>query len=476
MTRARGKSLQDDDDGSLHDDPSAGATKLELRPLTAEDRLGKPDDKTLPVTSGFRVGPWVQGFDLHAVDGKEHVEVTSGVAQVGSDASNDLQLQHPTVSRFHCEVKLEGERAVVKDLGSTNGTLVDGVRVGLGYLRNGSVLQLGQAKVRFQLVDRRHPLPISETDHFGDLVGASAPMRAAFRLLELAAKSDSTLIIEGETGTGKTRAAQALHQASARASGPFLVVDCGAMPASLLEAELFGHEKGAFTGATARRLGVFEEAKGGTVLLDEIGELPVELQPRLLRVLENREIRRLGQNQWTKVDVRILAATHRDLRTDVNSGRFRQDLYFRLAVARVKLPALRDHPDDIELVAKALLEQLHASKQRHPRLFTKEFFDGLKGARWPGNVRELRNYLERCILFEEPLPLDGSGAHPIASAAITIGPYTEARQAAIDAFERTYLPALLKRHGGKVAAAAVEAGVDRVYLYRLLRKHGLKAR
>ena len=454
MTRPRKPSLQDD---------------------TESPGPGKPDDRTLPATQGFRVGPWVQGFRLEPDGGGGAIDVTQGSAQLGTDASNDLPLEHPTVSRFHCEVRLEAERALVKDLGSTNGTLVDGVRVQVGYLRDGSTLQLGNAKVRFQLLDRRHPLPVSEESHFGELVGTSAPMRAAFRTLERAAQTDSTLIIEGETGTGKTRAAQALHLASARAQGPFMVVDCGAMPATLLEAELFGHEKGAFTGATARRLGVFEEAKGGTVLLDEIGELPLELQPRLLRVLENREIRRLGQNQWTKVDVRILAATHRDLRSDVNSGRFRQDLYFRLAVARVKLPSLREHPDDIEAIAVALLEHLHASKSRHPRLFTPAFLDGLKAASWPGNVRELRNYLERCILFEEPVPLHESGAHPAPGPSL-VGAYSDARQAALDAFERAYLNALLKRHQGKVAAAAVEAEVDRVYLYRLLRKHGLKAR
>jgi DNA-binding NtrC family response regulator len=257
-----------------------------------------------------------------------------------------------------------------------------------------------------------------------------------------------------------------------------MVVDCGAMPAALLEAELFGHEKGAFTGATARRLGVFEDAKGGTVLLDEIGELPLELQPRLLRVLENREIRRLGQNQWTKVDVRILAATHRDLRSDVNTGRFRQDLYFRLAVARVKLPALRERPEDIDFVATKLLERLGATRQRHPKLFSPPFIASLRTATWPGNVRELRNYLERCILFEEPVPLgEGEAAAPADAGAPGLeGTFPEARQRALDAFERAYLMRVLERHHGKVSAAAPEAGVDRVYLYRLLRKHGLKAR
>ncbi|MBK7857007.1 MAG: sigma 54-interacting transcriptional regulator [Archangiaceae bacterium] len=466
MTRRR-PGLQDVDDDSPVD-----ATQLERPSPFKTERVS---DETLPVTSGFRVGPYVQGFRLHDESTGASLDVTSGVAAIGSESGNDFVIAHPTVSRFHCEVKLDDQRVLVRDLGSTNGTLIDGVRVQAGYVRGGSMLQLGAAKVRFELLDQRHPVSVSEASEFGELVGGAPALRVAFRLLELAAKSDSTLIIEGETGTGKTRAAQAIHQNSARASAPFMVVDCGAMPASLLEAELFGHEKGAFTGATARRLGVFEEAKGGTVLLDEIGELPLELQPRLLRVLENREIRRLGQNQWTKVDVRILAATHRDLRSDVNSGKFRQDLYFRLAVARVKLPPLRERPEDIEQVATTLLDRLGANKQSHARLFSASFLEALKGARWPGNVRELRNYLERCMLFEEPMPLTESQTG-LPAAQQLVGSYSEARQRALDAFERAYLTQLLARHHGKVSAAAPEAGVDRVYLYRLLRKHQLKAK
>ncbi|MBL8955058.1 MAG: sigma 54-interacting transcriptional regulator [Myxococcaceae bacterium] len=467
MTRRR-LGMQDDDD------PLGGPTQRQLQSPFAPPRV---NDETLPATQGFRVGPWVQGFRLTAENKGGDVAVNTGVAQVGSDSRNDLVLTHPTVSRFHCEVKLDDERVFVRDLGSTNGTLIDGVRVQAGWLRHGSVLQLGAQKVRFELVDQRHALTVSEAGAFGELTGDAPAMRAAFRLLELAAKTDSTLIIEGETGTGKSRAAQALHEKSARANGPFMVVDCGALPPTLLEAELFGHEKGAFTGATARRLGVFEEAKGGTVLLDEIGEMPLELQPRLLRVLENKEIRRLGQNQWSKVDVRILAATHRDLRQDVNSGRFRQDLYFRLAVARVMLPPLRERTDDLAQVAVSLLERLGATREVHARLFAQPFLEGLKAATWPGNVRELRNYLERCILFEEPVPLGEPDAAPAATGGDGLGgSYSEARQRALDAFERAYLTQLLAKHSGKVAVAATEAGVDRVYLYRLIRKHNLKVK
>jgi two-component system response regulator GlrR len=444
-------------------------------PTRLDFRVSRGKVETVPVTSNHRLGPTVSAFKLSDPSTRKQVVVASGVAQLGSAPSNDLVLEDATVSRCHCEVKIEDHRAMVRDLGSTNGTFIDGVRVREGYLRNRSTLKLGQATVLFQLIDRQHPIPISEHTRFGELLGQSDGMRIAFEVLEKASKSDSTVIVEGETGTGKTRAAQALHQASARSEGPFLVVDCGAMPAALLEAELFGHEKGAFTGAVSRRLGVFEEAQGGTVLLDEIGELPLELQPKLLRVLEDRLIRRVGQNKWTKVDVRILAATHRDLRVDVNSGRFRSDLYFRLAVLRVPMPALRQHPEDISIVGRSLLERLGATQATHPNLFSAEFFSSLAGYSWPGNVRELRNYLERCILFEQPQAL-GEAALPVQAVAVTGGALSEGRQRAIDAFERAYLSSLLERHEGKVSQAAVEAEVDRVYLYRLMRKHGIKSK
>ncbi len=464
MVKRLDTSVPDEDDAASHQ-----PTRLEVSPY-----FGRVPDETMRVTSGHRLAPTVAGFRLVNEGTGKDLVVTSGAAQLGSEASNELALADATVSRIHAEVKIEDQRAVVRDLGSTNGTFIDGVRIKEGYPRNGSLLRLGQVTIRFELLDKLHGVPVSEATRFGELVGLSQQMRVAFKLLEKAAKTDSTIIIEGETGTGKTRAAQGLHDQSARAKKPFLVVDCGAMPANLLEAELFGHEKGAFTGATARRLGVFEEANGGTVLLDEIGELPLELQPKLLRVLEDKEIRRLGQNQWTKVDVRILAATHRDLRGDVNTGRFRSDLYFRLAVLRVPLPALRQHAEDIAAVADGLLTRLKATPKTHPRLFTPQFFKSLEHHAWPGNVRELRNHLERCMLFEEPVPFGDGATAAQPALAIAGGSFPEARQKAIDAFERSYLTSLLEKHKGKVSVAAVEADVDRVYLYRLMRKHGIK--
>ncbi len=466
--------------GRLDDDISPSAPTREFQPFAGNSK--KVDDDTFRApASGYRLAPLVRRFRLV---GPPSFECTSGNCQVGSHQSNDAVIELPQVSRFHCEVRIDDQRPVVRDLGSTNGTFIDGVRVREGFLKPGSTLGLGygpgSATLRFELDEKVSALPLSEASRFGTLVGSSAGMRAAFAVFERAAKSDVTVLLEGETGTGKSRAAEAIHRGGARAERPFFVVDCGALPPTLLEAELFGHEKGAFTGATNRRIGVFEEAKGGTVLLDEIGEVPLELQPRLLRVLEDRVVRRLGQNQWLPVDVRLVAATHRDLRAEVNSGRFRSDLYFRLAVVRTTLPALRDRPEDLPEIARALLTQLGATPASHPGLYSAAFFTQLRAGSWPGNVRELRNYLERCLVFEGPVPMGDEGvAGAAASSAPTMDwklPLTEARKRAIDAFEKQYVEQLVARHQGKVAQAAVEAGVDRVYLYRLMRKHGLRAK
>jgi DNA-binding NtrC family response regulator len=420
--------------------------------------------------------PTVRRFRLTVVEGPgtgATWESASDVCSLGSHPLNDFPLEDSTVSRFHCEVRIGPGGARVKDLDSTNGVIIDGVQVADGFLRGGSLLRLGRVVVRFDFSAESNRLQLSEKTRFGSLVGTSAAMRACFALMERAAARDVTVLLEGETGTGKSQAAQALHQASARRDKPFLVVDCGAIPSNLLESELFGHEKGSFTGAVGRRLGAFEEAQGGTLFLDEIGELPAELQPKLLRVLETREIRRVGSNAWLPVDVRLIAATHRDLRAEVNAGRFRSDLFFRLAVVRICLPTLRERPEDIPLIAEQLLTS--ADPERLAPLRTPEFLSRLRQFAWPGNVRELRNYLERCLVFEEAVPLsEEDGPTWSVSPSLSALPYPEARRRAIDEFERRYLQSLLERHQGKVAQAAAEAQMDRVYFYRLMRRHNLK--
>jgi DNA-binding NtrC family response regulator len=428
---------------------------------------------------GDEAAPAVLRFQLSVVDGPRRglaSESISDRCSIGSNAGNDLVIDEPTVSRFHCEVLVDKRGARVRDLESKNGTLLDGNPVVEAFLRGGSLLRLGRSVVRFQFATERNRLLVSERGEFGSLVGTSVAMRSTFALLERAAGSDATVLLEGETGTGKEGAAASLHRLGARRDGPFVVVDCSAIPENLLESELFGHEKGAFTGAAARRVGAFEEASGGTIFLDEIGELPPDLQPKLLRVLEQREVRRIGSNTALPIDVRVVAATNRDLRTEVNATRFRADLYFRLAVVRIPLPPLRARLEDLPLLVERILASLRATPEAAAPLRTPEFIAQLGRAAWPSNVRELRNYLERSLVFAEPAPLDTAAEAPACGVEIdTSLPYEESRRRAIDEFERRWVKAILHAHQGHVSRAAGAAGIDRAYLHRLMRRHGIKS-
>ena len=405
---------------------------------------------------------------LRLLDPAGHVvgDLAQPRSSVGQQPTNDVVLADPTVSRFHCEILLDDGAARIRDLESRNGTWVDGTRVTEAWLQDGAELRLGRTVLRVQFGDERVAQPMSERTQLGPLVGVSTAMRAAFDLLEKAAATDATVLLQGETGTGKEGAAEALHLGSPRRDKPLVVVDCAAIPANLLESELFGHDKGAFTGATARRIGAFEEADGGTILLDEIGELPLELQPKLLRVLERKEIRRIGTNQMERLDVRVIAATHRDLRAAVNRHAYREDLYFRLSVIRITLPPLRERPEDIPLLVERLLEQLGAQREGADELRRPEFLSSLQRHSWPGNVRELRNFLERCLVFRQPLPVNSSGElRPVS--------FADGRQRAVGDYEKRFLEQLLAVYPGKVAQAAQAAGIGRAHLYRLMHKHGL---
>jgi DNA-binding NtrC family response regulator len=415
----------------------------------------------------------VQRFTLEVVEGPDQgarFESKGDRAVIGVGASCNMVLSDETVSRFHCEITLARGRPFLVDLGSRNGTLVDGVQVVQAFVPPTALLRLGRTTVRFESEDHEVEIPISSRNRFGGMVGRAPVMRAVFALMERAAESDATVLLEGETGTGKEAAARAMHGESARKDGPFIVVDCGAVPPDLLESELFGHEKGAFTGATQSRTGAFEAASGGTLFLDEIGELSLDLQPKLLRAIERREIKRVGTNSYLPVDVRLVAATNRDLRDEVNGRRFRSDLYYRLAVLEIRLPPLRERIEDLLPLRDEILAQLGLldSPELQP-LIRSLPLQVLSRHSWPGNVRELRNYLERCLVLRSAAGLpDAAGDQRAGGDALL--PLRAAR----DRWQREYLQDLLTRTGDNVAAAARAAGVDRIHLYRLLRKHGLR--
>jgi len=391
---------------------------------------------------------------------------------IGADPKADLVIDDPAMSKFHCEIRITDGAAVVRDLGSRNGTLVDRVPVIEAPLRDGAQLALGRTQLRFHIGTRHVEIPLSPRERFGRLTGRSVAMRAVFAILEATAASHSTVLLQGESGTGKDLAAESIHQTSARRDGPFVVVDCGAIPANLLETELFGFEAGAFTGATAQRIGAFEAADGGTLLLDEIGELALDLQPKLLRAIERREIQRIGGSQRISIDVRIIAATNRNLKAEVNARRFRSDLYFRLAVLVVTLPPLRDRAADLQLLVAGILDDLHAGDSamanalRHGELLPELLRHG-----WPGNVRELRNYVEACLVRQEPATPAAATEEPVIDIA---QPLRVIRERWVRHVERRYLEQLLILHANNVSAAARAAGIDRVHFHRLLARVGLR--
>jgi two-component system response regulator GlrR len=421
----------------------------------------------------------VRTFTLSVLDGPDQgarATVASGRAVIGTHESAALRLGDGAVSRFHVELAAADDGIALKDLGSRNGTFLAGVRVRDVTLPGGAVFEVGRSRIRVELEANVGRSEASASNRFGQMVGSSAHMRRAFSLLERAARSDVTVLLTGETGTGKEAAARSIHLASERAKGPFVVVDCSSVPANLFEAELFGHEKGSFTGAHAAREGAFELAEGGTLFIDEIGELALDLQPKLLRVLEQREAKRIGSQRVTPVDARVVAATHRDLRFEVNARRFRADLYYRLAVVEIGLPPLRKRPEDMGL----LVESLGASIGDRlgvdvTPLSSPALLDELRRHAWPGNVRELRNFLERYLVLggSEPGPPASQGGASGGAVDLTLS-LKQGRDRAVAGFERAYLEAILEQHGGNIREASRVAGVDRVHFYRLMWKHGLK--
>jgi transcriptional regulator with GAF, ATPase, and Fis domain len=397
-------------------------------------------------------------------DAPRTIESTSSEVTIGSGPDQDLQLTDQYVSRSHCVIRVSDDGLICEDLDSTNGTLVGGHRVKGAVIGPGDTLTVGETMISLDLPGDTISEQLSRDSHFGKVLGSSVAMRRVFALLQKVASSDATVLIEGETGTGKSALAEAIHQVSPRGGKPFVVVDCGALPRGLLESELFGHERGAFTGASETRIGLFESAAGGTILLDDIGELPLDMQPKLLRALERRAIRRVGSSRELPVDVRLIGATHRDLRRAVNQRTFRSDLWYRINTVRVVLPPLRERRDDIPLLVTQFYRDLVEDETATP---PSELVRTMMSSTWRGNVRELRSAVERSLVGAPSIEDD-----VLAGASQGIS-FRMAKSLAAADWERRYLAELLPAHDGNVSRAARAAKMNRSHLSELVRRHGL---
>jgi len=414
----------------------------------------------------------------HGPDAGLSVEVAGTPVRIGTASDNDLVLSDDTVSRKHCEISPTPNGIQVRDTGSRNGVFLANVRINDALLAGATSLRIGETTLSVQPLPETVDREQATTDRFGDVLGRSAKMRELFADLERIAPADVTLLIEGETGTGKDLVAESVHQMSPRADKPYVVFDCGAVTPSLAESELFGHERGAFTGASTARAGVFEQADGGTLFLDELGELPKDLQPKLLRVLEKREVRRIGSSKVVLVDVRLIAATNRNTAVEVRRGNFREDLYFRVSTAHVVVPPLRERLEDLPMLVEHFL-----SRETPPRSLEdipSTVWEMFRAHRWPGNVRELRNAVQRLLITPERAlrgvePVSGPVSLPAGQPASSsdIVPLRIARREAGDAFERAYLENALRRTGGNVTRAAAIAEVSRQMVQKMMRKHGM---
>jgi DNA-binding NtrC family response regulator len=411
-------------------------------------------------------------------DKGEAIAIGDLAVTIGSGAGNDVLLTDPTISRKHLMIEPRADGVILRDVGSTNGSFVQGSRFQELTLGFGTEVTIGQTVLKYVPNEEALDVAPSEEESFGSLAGRDPKLRKLFRLLGDIASSDATVLIEGETGTGKELFAEEIHRHGPRRTGPFIVFDCGAVPKELIESALFGHVRGAFTGAVSDRLGAFEEANGGTLFLDEIGELAPEVQPSLLRALDKHAVRPVGGTSYNQVSVRVVAATNRNLRAEIAAKRFREDLYYRLAVVRMHVPPLRERPDDVPLLVDLFTKQFAPGRQVD---VTREEMERLRRHNWPGNVRELRNVIERaCALthgarLEIDEAFDERAAGGASSGAANIDlPFKEAKSQVIDSFEREYIRSQLKRHGGNLSAAARAAEVDRKHFRELLRKHGLR--
>ena len=419
---------------------------------------------------------------------------------LGSSPDCGFSLDDPTVSRSHCKIEVDHLGYRLRDLDSKNGTFVGGIRISDAYLpAEGATITVGSTAIRFEPSKKTVEVELSKANRFADMIGDSLQMREIFAMLARVAPTDVTVLIEGESGTGKELAAEALHTHSQRSGKPFTIFDCSAVAENLIESELFGHAKGAFTGATSNRQGAFQTASGGTLFLDEVGELQPELQPKLLRVLEKREVKPVGTNRLVKTDVRIVAATNRSLEREVQRGNFREDLFYRLAVVRIDIPPLRERPEDIPTLVKHFISQLGHGPRSGVDI-SYETMAKLQRHKWPGNIRELRNFVERAALLSESGRIEtrfiddrshgmlrdrAAEARPAAEETdddlghLTVDyslPFKDAKARLVDTFERGYWKRQLAAAGGNVSEAARQTGIHRKSLEYLLRKLDLRPR
>ena len=450
-----------------------------------------------PADEGMSARVALEWRVLSGRDAGKSGQIAHGHAIVGRVDGVDVRLTDPTVSQFHVELWATEGSILVRDLGSHNGTLVSGIALKHASVPDGTELRIGDT-VLVVSGGARAVVERSKATFYGALVGASPAMRELYALLERLARTNLSVLIEGETGTGKELAARALHEGGPRAKGPFVAVNCAAIPPTLAESVLFGHERGAFTGADERRVGVFEAATGGTVFLDEVAELPRDLQAKLLRALEQREIVSVGSTKARAFDARIVSATCQSVRELVNRASFREDLYFRLAQARVRMPSLRERTEDIKPLVQHFLSGIPWNVQA-ARAITSEALDAIAQRSFPGNVRELKSTVERVAMLAEGPTITGqdlaferliaadrsaqssrslaaAAGEPAATddVAAPLEPFKEAKRTVIDEFERAYLSRLLARAGTNISRAAALAGIERQSLRDLLKRHGLR--
>ena len=436
------------------------------------------EDAATAVRPSEHLSGGVAAFRISVADGPDQgrfVEIDGAqpALLVGPSPACALRLTDPEVSRRHLALEVTGVGLRLRDLGSTNGTWIEGVGVIDGLVCPGDIVRLGSSVLRVERVpDASSKLPPQTA--FGAVLGSSPAMRRVYPIAARLAATSIPVIIEGETGTGKELVAEAMHEQSPRARGPYVVFDCTAIPASLVESELFGHERGAFTGATQSRRGLFELAHGGTLLIDEIGDLELNLQPKLLRAIERSEIRRIGGDRPIRLDVRILAATRRDLDHEVQSGRFRDDLFHRLAVGRIELPPLRHREGDVAILARRFFAELNGQGELPAHVLAKWSDDP-----WPGNVRELRNAVARYVALgevdvnDEATPPQATGQDFIGRVVAERVPLPIGRLRVVDEFERRYIEQALADQGGNVSRAAAASGIGRRY-FQILKGRALK--